>query len=245
MRIETNVKLVKRNKQIAQYLFFFSFGVLVVGFIVTNQRPVDVTSSTANLALLLSSLVLPVGLVSTLISVRMTNLWVRQPRPENVIREGLKGLSNKSVLYNYFHIPARHVLICPQGVFAIVTRFQDGRYAVQGDQWQTFGGVLNSLLRFIRRDSISNPSRDASEAAAYVKALFQKASIEVEVQPLIIFTDPRVQLNIENPLIPVLYGDTKRKPNLKDYLRDIKKDGQPPLTPAQIEAFEKISLPNK
>lgn len=245
MRIETNIKLVKRNKQIAQYLFFFSFGVLVVGFIVTNQRPADITSSTANLSLLLSSLVLPIGLVSTLVSVRMTNLWVRQPRPENVIREGLKGLSNKSVLYNYFHMPARHVLICPQGVFAIITRFQDGNYSVQGNQWQTFGGALNSLLRFIRRDSIGNPTRDASEAAIYVKGLFQKASVEVEVQPLIVFTDPRVQLNIENPSIPVLYGDTKRKPNLKDYLRDVRKDNQTSLTPEQIEAFEKISVPIK
>jgi hypothetical protein len=245
MRVETNTKLVKRNRQIAQYLFFFSFGVLIVGFLVTNQGATNSTSPTANLSLLLSSLVLPVGLVSTLISVRMTNLWVRQPRPETVIREGLKGLSNKSVLYNYYHIPARHVLICPQGVFAMVTRFQEGVYSVNGDEWKTHGGALSSFLRFMRRDSIGNPTRDAQEAAKYITKLFEQASVQVDVQPLIIFTDPRVRLGIENPVVPVLHADIKQKPNLKDYLRDIKKDNQVMLTPEQIQAFEKVSLPSK
>ncbi len=77
---------------------------------------------------LVQTAILPIAFITTIVSVRMTNLWVRQPRPEVVIREGLKGLSNKSVLYSYYHFPARHVLICPQGVFAMVTRFQDGRY---------------------------------------------------------------------------------------------------------------------
>src|SRR5690554_4101962 len=123
MRIETNQKLVKRNTQIAQYLFFFSMGVLVIGFLVTNQQllGVDPTSEQAvTLSLLVPSLILPVGLVTTLVSVRMTNLWIRRPRPEVVLQENLKGMGSKSVLYNYYHFPARHVLICPQGVFAII-----------------------------------------------------------------------------------------------------------------------------
>src|SRR5690554_5817915 len=145
MRVETNQKLVRRNRRIAQYLFFFSLAVLIGAFIVANAQMFsgslpDPDTLEGTLALVLPTLVLPIGVLASLFSVRMTNLWIRQPRPESAIREGLKGLSNKSVLYNYYHLPARHVLICPQGVFAITTRFQEGRYTVTGDKWITHGG---------------------------------------------------------------------------------------------------------
>jgi len=164
MRIVTNTKLVRRNNRIAQYLFFFSLGVLILGFFITNQQlfGVEVNSPEAEtLILLLPSLILPLGLISTLFSVRMTNLWIRRPRPEDVLAENLKGLSNKSVLYNYYHFPARHVLICPQGIFAIVTRFQDGNYTVEGNKWRTHRSPLSRILSIFRLDSIGDPMPSA------------------------------------------------------------------------------------
>src|SRR5215207_4056948 len=130
MRVETNSKLVRRNRQIAQYLFFFSFGVLLLGLFVTNQQAASMQANDLLLGGILPSLVVLLAFITTITSVRMTNMWVREPRPEVALREGLKGLSNKSVLYNYYHLPARHVLIAPQGVFVITTRFQEGRFTV-------------------------------------------------------------------------------------------------------------------
>ena len=119
MRIETNQKLVRRNRRIAQYLFFFSMGALAAAFIAANAQAFsgelpDTTTLEGQLSLILPTLVLPVGVLASLFSVRMTNLWIREPRPERAIQEGSKGLSNKSVLYNYHHIPSRHVLVCPK-----------------------------------------------------------------------------------------------------------------------------------
>ena len=123
MRIVTNQRLAKRNRQIAFWLMIGTLGVLVGSFLLMMQNPIEGNPEISALVLLFQVLVLPVAFVLTLVSVRMTNLWARPPRPEDAIEEGLKGLSNKSVLYNYYHFPARHVLICPQGVFAIVTRW--------------------------------------------------------------------------------------------------------------------------
>lgn len=241
MRVETNERLIQRNRRIAQYLFFFSFGALIAAFIANFNF--DPRSDTTPLVALVPLLLLPVGLVATLASVRMTNLWIREPRPERVVREGLKGLSNKSVLYNYYHFPARHVLISPQGVFAIVTRFQDGAHRVQGNRWITEGGALNTFMRTFRRDGIGNPTRDALAAAAHVQQVLAPIAPDVEVQPLIVFTDPRVQLSVEDPVVPVLYANSKQKPNLTEFMRTYPKERYQTLTPAQIQAFETATLP--
>jgi hypothetical protein len=219
MRVETNWKLVRRNRKIAQYLFYFSLAVLIGGLFVFNRPTSDPSSPETALALILSSLVLPVGFITTIVSVRMTNQWIRQPRPEEAIREGLKGLSKKSVLYNYYHIPARHVLICPQGVFAMITRFQDGSYTVTGDQWKTTRGL--TITRLFRQDGIGNPNEEALRAAVYLKGLLEPIAPEIGVQPLIVFVDPRARLDISDPTVPILYADDKQKPNLKDYMRDL------------------------
>jgi hypothetical protein len=247
MRVEINIGLVKRNRRIAQYLFFFSLAVLVGAFIFTNQQALspnqpDPNSLESTLLLLLPAIVLPLGVITSMVSVRMTNLWIREPRPERVLREGLKGLSNKSVLYHYYHFPARHVLICPQGVYAITTRFQEGRFKVEGDKWETYGGPFSSLLRIFRRDGIGNPTEDARQAAAHVQKLLAPIAPDVPVHPLVVFTDPRASVEIINPSVPVLFADARAEYSLKDFMRDVPKEQRRSLTPQQIEAFEAATL---
>jgi hypothetical protein len=244
MRVETNEKLAQRNRKIAQYLFFATFGVLLLGILFVNQQAATISSDNVMAITLLQTAVLPVAFITTIISVRMTNLWVRQPRPEVVIREGLKGIGNKSVLYSYYHFPARHVLVCPQGVFAMVTRFQDGRYTVEGDKWITHKSAITRLLSIFRFDNIGNPTADALKAAEHVKTLLQPIAPNIEVRPLIIFVSPRAELTITNPTVPVVYAVGKKPPVLKDLLRDFGKENRMSLTPDQIQAFEQATLPH-
>lgn len=243
MRVETNEKLAQRNRKLAQYLFFATFGVLLLGILFVNQQAATISSENVLAVTLLQTAVLPIAFITTIISVRMTNLWVRQPRPEVVIREGLKGISNKSVLYSYYHFPARHVLVCPQGVFAIVTRFQDGQFTVEGDKWTTHKSALTRLLSIFRFDNIGNPTADAVRAAEHVKSLLQPVAPNVEVRPVIIFTSPRADITIKNPTVPVVYAVGKKPPVLKDLLRDTGKGERMSLTPEQIQAFEQATLP--
>lgn len=242
MRVETNERLARRNRQIAQYLFFATFGILLLGLIVINQQATTVTEDNVLLVTLLQTATLPVAFITTIISVRMTNLWVRQPRPEVVIREGLKGISNKSVLYNYYHFPARHVLIAPQGVFAIVTRFQEGHFVVEGDKWTARKSAIGRVMGIFRFDNIGNPTNDAVRAAAHVKALLQPIAPDVDVYPVVVFVDPKAEIVAVNSTVPVVYPLGKKSPVLKDLLRDAGKDKRMSLTPEQIEAFEAATL---
>lgn len=244
MRIETNNSLVRRNRRLAQYLFFISIAVLVGSFIYVNSQALggelpQPGTLEGTLYLLLPALVLPFGVISSMISVRMTNHWIRQPRPEEALRVGLKGLSNRSVLYNYLHMPLRHLLICPQGVFAITTRFQNGSYQVDGERWKTQESAFSRFTSFFRRDGIGHPASEARSHADRLQALLPEG---IDVRPLIVFVDPAARLEVSDSPVPVLYADSKREPNIRDHLRKIPEQERQPMSVAQIEDFEAATL---
>lgn len=248
MRVETNETLIKRNRQIATYLFLFSLGVLIAGFLFANGTLFGIEELEAisdTLYLVIMPIVLIVGMTATLFSVRMTNLWIRVPRPEAVIENGLKGIGKKSALYNYYHFPARHVLITPQGVFAIVTRFQEGSFRVEGAKWQTRRSFFGRLFRIFRFDQIGSPMQDAALAAQQVQKYLDAIGADIRVQPLIVFVDSRAKLEIVQPTVPVLYADNKLFPNLKDYLRELPKETHKTLTADEIEQFDAITKQGK
>lgn len=244
MRTEINVSLAKRRRQFTTYLFIFTIIVLIGSFVLINQSLLTGQQDTS-FTLLLQILSLPVAFALTLLSVRMTNLWARDPRPEKAIADGLKGLSKKSVIYHYYHMPARHVLIAPQGVFAIVTRWHTGKYAVDGDDWQSHQGAFSRVMSFMRMDGIGNPTRDALRAAEHLKKELEPIAPDVDVQPLILFVNPMAELEINDPTVPVLYTDPKSKPNLTDHLREISRSSgktEMPLTEEQIQEFEQRTV---
>lgn len=247
MRVETNERLIKRNRQIAQYLFFATFAILIGGLFIINTQ-VSATSENITLIAVLQGLLLPVAFVSTLVSVRMTNLWVRTPRPEVVIRDSLKGLSNRSVLYNYYHIPARHVLICPQGVFAIVTRYHDGRFVVENHKWRKVTNPMMRILSLLRFDGLGDPTYDAHRAAAHLKKLLEPIAPNVEVKPLIVFTAPNAYIEVVSSTVPVIHPEQKTGKKtlpLKDVIKNYGTKASDPLTPDQIAQFEAATLPAK
>ncbi len=252
MRVVTNKKLARRNRKLTNYLFFGTFGALILGFIVINASLLtgDVPDT---LGLAAQSAVLPLLLILTVFSVRMTNLWARLPRPDKAIEDGLKGMSNKSVLYNYYHFPARHVLICPQGVYAIVTRWHDQAFVLRDGKFRSKRNMLSKIFSLIRFDGVGKPFRDAEMARSYVQRALDEIDPEIKVQPLIVFVDPAASIEFESePEAPVLYADPKRGPNLKEFMRDAKRQlpapdkarnaSLMPLSDAQIEAFEEATL---
>jgi len=247
MRVEINEKLVKRNRQMATYLFMSTLILLIGGFFFVNAGIFTGEIINDPIILILQVLILPLAFIMTLFSVRMTNLWARPPRPEDALADGFKGLSKKSIVYHYHHIPARHILIAPQGVFVIKTQWHNGKYSNNGDTWQTIASPFSKFFASIRMDGLRNPTWDVQRQADYVKGLLKDIAPDVEVKPLIVFVDPMARVTIKDPVVPVLYSD-KHKPNIKDYLRQLNQESpskELPLSQEQIEAFEKLTLPAK
>ncbi len=237
MRVMINERRVKRNRKIAQYAFFATLGVLVLGLFVTNAAP-------TNPVLLLAPLVvLPIAIGATIFSVRMANNWLRQPYPEDILVQGLKGISNRSVIYHYW-LPAKHVVITPQGVLSITILPQEGNFTVEGDSFRRAGGLFRKFLNYFRQDTLGVPFRDATRDAEKVQALIDQVAPDsgIKVQPVIVFTSPAAEIEVTDPALPVVHAENKKRPSLKTFMREMKKQAQvSSLDDAQIAALEQLA----
>lgn len=232
MRVVTNEALIDRNRKIAHILFFLSLAGMGVGFFYSWSGSAEASS--------ISCLLLPSLLLMTIASVRMANTWIREPRPFRILNESLKGVGHKYTIFHYV-LPAHHVLIGPEGVFTIKAVWQERPYRVKGGKWYGDNGLARRIMGYMRQDLIGNPFRDARYEASQVQKVINKIAPDsgVEVQPLVVFVSPRAEVEIEDPTFPVLYADSKKKPSLRNYLRDLKNEDHSTLS---TEAMDQIDV---
>ena len=223
LRIFTNTRLATRNRRLATYLFVFAFGFLILSFLLTGNfiRPDD--ERLAALLPVISLLVLPLALVSALISSRMTNLWLRRPRPEEELPANLKGFSERNAFFSYHHFPAQHVLVCPQGIFAIITRYQEGAYHVRGERWGAKRSPLGRVLGFFRMDGIGNPTEEARRAAAKLQARWMRWRLISRCNRSSSSSASGHAWKSKRRLCRSCARRPSRDPSLADYLRDARR----------------------
>lgn len=246
MRIEINERLVRRNRSVAQYAFIISMAIWLFGLFVTMRPLLGDRFASDDLAWLdvLPTFVLPVGLIIALFAVRMTNLWVREPRPENLIRNGLKGISKKSILYHYYHQSAKHVLIAPQGIFVLITLYQTGRISIKGRKWKLERSFVERLLGFFRMDGLGYPHDQAVFAIESIQKVLKSTGSTCEITPLVVFLNSQVELDEQENSLGIVFADEHHPKSLKNYLRSLpaSKNGNLPLTTDQLEQFDQYTL---
>ncbi len=234
MRIYTNQQKIKNRRRVAQVLFFASLAILLGGLLITNLGPRNDV-----FLFFVPCLVMPVGLITTFISVRLTNEYIRDPRPDDALQTALKGINQNSAFYNYLFKP-NHVLVSPEGVFTFTTRFQDGPFKVEGDQIIDVraNGLIGKFLSFMRQENIGKPFQEAQEGADTIEAILKEAGHEVPVQPVIVFISNRIKIEVSDPVIPVVVTRKDKEPSLRSFRRDQKKKNTP-LTNDTVQAIEK------
>lgn len=233
MRVVINEAQIKRNRQISHLLFFLSLAGMGIGFFYTWTAEPNSSASQ------LSCVILPILMLMTLTSVRMANTWIREPRPVNVLSEALKGLGRKYTIFHHL-LPAPHVLIGPEGVFTITTIWQPGPYRIVGKRWHGEEGLTRKLMGYLRQDLVGNPFGDAAYHAQQVQRLIDKIAPGkgIEVQPIIVFINPNATFEVDDPLFPVLYADSKKKPSLRAYLKDQSYARRPTLSEEDIDQLD-------
>lgn len=151
----------------------------------------------------LSFVCLIVGILISSVGTMNMNRWVREPRADQALTQALKGYDDRYRLYSYL-LPARHVLLCPVGLYVLtamgqdgVVRFKDGRFH------RDFS--LGRVLRFMADEGMGRP---LSLADAEVRALQEfleehDAGEGVEIQSILVFYNPRAELSLSDPPRPV------------------------------------------
>jgi hypothetical protein len=129
--------------------------------------------------------------------------WGRSPRPDEVIEAAMKGFDDR---YHYYawSLPQPYVLLSPNGVYNFVTRDQRGAVSVTGSQWHSKFSLSRLLL--FAQEGLGNPTREALDGAEKLRQwiLQHEPDLDAPVQPAIVFIDPRVELTVADPTVPVL-----------------------------------------
>jgi hypothetical protein len=194
MRITTNQKMIKRRGRLGMIASLAGIGVLALGMLASFQQQFVWVSLVA----------LVLGFVLAQFGTYNLRRWGRSPRPDEVLAEGMKGFDDRFHFYAW-SLPAPYVLLSPQGVYALTTRDQTGQVSVSGSTWKSKLS-LGRLLSIFAQEGLGNPTVDAQGQAAKLDAWIKGKlpDVNVAVQPVVVFIDSRVQLEVDAPTVPVL-----------------------------------------
>ena len=223
MQVVTNEKLIKNRARLGRVASFAGLVVLVLG-LVASLSPQWVLASFGCLF---------VGFVLSQVGIYNANRWVKEPRADQTLVKILKGFDDRYYLYNYV-LRAPHVLLTPFGLCVINPQHQAGKVRCEGERWRRDLG-WKRILRLFGQEGLGNPTK---EVRAEVERLSKWASGhggtgEVPIEGVIVFTNPEVELEIENPAVPVLDGK-----QFKSLLRNLSKER--PISGSQRKQLAEI-----
>ena len=194
MRVTTNTKLIKRRAKFGTYASLGGIAVLALGMLASFQPRFVWLSLVALIA----------GFLLAQFGNYNLRRYGRSPRPDQAIEESLKGFDDRYHLYAWT-LPAPFVLLTPQGLYAFISRDQTGKVTATGSQWRTPFSLGRALMMF-SQEGLGNPTQEAQASASklgdWIKTKLPDSN--VAVQPVIVFLDPRAQLDITDPVVPVL-----------------------------------------
>lgn len=204
MRTVTNEAKIERGARIGKIATFVGLGFLLAGLVVSlvfQESPL----------LWLSFVGLVLGLVVSSIGTLNMNRWVREPRADQAITQGLKGFDDKYILYNYT-LPAPHVLLGPTGLYVLTAMGQDGviRYA-EGKFRRDFS--VGRLVRFMADEGLGRPLAEAENQVRAMEDYLSQNDLDggPEILNVLVFFHPNAQLSVSDPPVPVVAPKALKK----------------------------------
>jgi hypothetical protein len=214
MKTVTNSKLIQRNAKIGQYTSLGALVVLGFGLFITFKWPNLFVYSLAALL---------IGFFMSQVGIHFTNRWGHNPRPDEIVDKSLKGLGREFTIYHYV-TPVSHLLIGPAGVWTIMPNFQSGIIAYDKKRWRAKGGgFLQSYMRMFGQENIGRPDLESEaeidSAKRYLKRVLPEGTEIPQVNTVLLFANPKVELKVEDAPLPALTPK-----DLKDFLREKSKE---------------------
>lgn len=208
MRVSTNTPLIRRRSRLGMIVSLAGIAILAVGMFAsfrTQDQPQLVWAPLVSLV---------AGFLLAQFGSYNLRRWGRSPRPDQVLEESMKGFDDRYHFYAWT-LPAPYVLLSPHGIYTFITRDQTGQITANGATWKTRFSISRVLLLFAQ-EGLGNPTEEARAQAVRLQEWVRSKLPEVaaDVQPVIVFIDPRATLQVIDPVVPVM--DAK---SLKKWLR--------------------------
>ena len=215
MRAIVNEPLIEKRSTWGRRIMSLGFAILLFAVLLSFNRQ---TLLGAYVVMLIGLSILNAGLF-------VGGKWMRKPRVDELLDKALKGVNHSSRLYNYL-LPVDHVILAPVGLFVLTLKSQDGQIVAQGEEWRRRLNLWGSF-RALFQPWMGNPGRQARKKVAKVQSWLQThlPDAEVPVRPVIVFMNPKAELQLEDPAVPAA-----ALADLKGYLRTALKEKRLPQT---------------
>jgi hypothetical protein len=218
MRLVRNIGYVRRRKRFARLSSVFGFLFLAATFPL-----VFIWGQTSNLVLI-AYVLLFVGFILFNMGMQQLGKWSNTPRHQrnDLALDGkLQPLSDKYVLIHYARLGKRvveHLLIHPGGVLVITAKDYPGKVVVEGNRWRRKGIGLGRMFG-MSGPQLGNPGIETEQGIAAVEETLKAGQLEVDVEGVVVFTSPTVDLEIEEPAYPTILLD-----DLPGFVRSLEVD---------------------
>lgn len=202
----------------SRMLIFITLFILAVILFIMNQFP------SATLGIIL----IPIAYVLGIYSYQKYITWKSGSLGENIVIKELNKLSDSYYVINGVVIPPNrgdtdHIVLGPNGIFVIESKHYGGQITCNGDEW-----TRHKIGRSGKRYElwIGSPSNQVKRNAKVLKdfilknknKIFNKAP-HIWVYSILIFTNERADLHIENPTVDILKID-----ELSDFIQEQESD---------------------
>jgi hypothetical protein len=158
--------------------------------------------------------------------------WLQRPRVDEQTAKALKGLDQTYRLYSYL-LPAEHVLVGPIGMLVLQLKPQIGKVYCQGKKYRR-KLALTQWLPAVATEWLGKPANRARSDVQKMQRLLAERLPErdVPIQPVVVFTDPNVELEIVEPAVPTMH--------LRDLRSHLRSLGAKALSPDTLRALAEL-----
>ena len=213
MKVYRDVEYIKKRKRLATLTSIGGVALLGSAFWLASaggQSGVFV----AYIPLLAGTIIFHLGM-------QQVGKWNRPQRNDVILDALLKDLGDRYSLIHYPRIGKRtveHALVYPGGVLTVTARdhpggvmYRDGRWRKVGQGISRFFGMGGSFL--------GNPTADAAADVHAVNDFLTQEQLQAEVDAVVAFLNPKVNLDVLEPEFPVTNGE-----GLKPYIASLPTD---------------------
>ena len=129
---------------------------------------------------------------------------------EDAITNMLQSLDDSCYLINDVILPSSrgnidHVLLTPNGIFAIETKHWDGEIICHGDDWLSrYQKGFFSSKCFEMRSPSRQVKKNAFNLSSLIKSEVFHNTFKIWVEGLVVFTNPNVRLELNKPSVTIL-----------------------------------------
>ncbi len=240
MKVYRNLKEIRRKDTIGRRFTLTGMGVLALGFVASlvptwyaPDAPIQpgIVGFIQQYWSWISFGALFAGFLCASIGSYYINRYARRrwpgsrfiERPDEMLERNLKGLDDKFAFFSQ-SLPASYLLAGPNGITVFALRSDKGKVIVDGNRWKE-PFTISRLFTFFAREGVGSPDQDIETQKEKLRTLLAQGDglAEVPMDGAALFLNPQIDLQLNNPVIPVLKPE-----QVKDYVRARVKEARVP-----------------